>query len=205
VKNIEASPPLRLFALLAGLVALASGAQVQATETPLSTWWSRLEVRSLEGRALPPPSRWMVVVFLDPECPVANGYVPVINALATEFGPVGFVFLGAYVDSTANLARLRSHVREFGVAFPTVDDRAQRLARFTGASYGSEAMVLDAAGKLLYRGRIDDRVGENGAARPAATRYDLREVLQRLGRGEAGPFTAVPGFGCALASSVKRP
>jgi hypothetical protein len=194
-----------VYPLVTSLLVLLGGGKVTGAEQPSSEWWEKLALRSLEARAVPASSPWQVVVFLDPECPVANRYIPVLNALAAEFARGGFVFLGAYTDPTANLEQLRAHAREFRIAFPTVDDRAQRLARYVGASYAAEAVVLNADGHVLYRGRIDDRVGENGAARPTATHEELRSVLQRLSRGEPGPFPGVPGFGCSLVAPAKTP
>lgn len=186
----------RFFASLGALlVGLSCGAAESAP-----TWWLNLSVRTMDGRAVGAPTRWTVVVFLDPECPIANSYVPVVNALAVEFGPKGVGFLGAYTDPTGSLEKFRAHARDYALKFTAVDDRAQRLARFAGASYSAEAVVLDARGAILYRGRIDDRVGTDGAVRPAATSHDLRRVITRLFAGEAGPFPGERGFGCSLAT-----
>jgi hypothetical protein len=147
----------------------------------------------------------VVVVFLDPECPIANGYLPVLSSLAAEFAPRGISFLGVYSDPTLDREKLRAHVREFKFGFAVADDRDQRMVRFAGATYSSEIAVFNPEGVRLYRGRIDDRVGERGAMRPAATRHDLRDVLVRIAAGERGPFAGMVGFGCAIAKPVQPP
>jgi hypothetical protein len=131
-----------------------------------------------------------VIVFLSPECPVANADVPVLNALAAEFAPRGFSFVGAYADPALSLADLRRHAAGYRLAFPAVDDRARRLVRAAGATFTPEVCVFSRAGALLYRGRIDDRVEDYGAARPSATHEDLREVLAALAAGPAGHLRA---------------
>jgi hypothetical protein len=190
----------RLFSgLIAALCLLAPAAR--AAEMG---WWRQLDVRGLDGAALTPAGRWIVVVFLSPECPVANADIPVLNALAREFGPRGATFVGAYADPTLTLPELRRHATDYRLQYSLVDDRDQRLARAAGATYTPEVCVYSRDGALLYRGRIDDRVGGFGAARPAATREDLREVLAALVAGRPGPFPSQPGFGCALPAPVRR-
>jgi hypothetical protein len=189
--------------LLSASLCLSLGLVACGAATPVPTWWRDLDLHDLAQQPLPAPTRTLVVVFLDPECPVANGYVPVLNALAREFTSRGVAFIGAYSDPTMDVDRLRSHARDFAINFTTTDDRGQRLAHYANATYSSEAAVFDAKGKLLYRGRIDDRVDASGASRPAATRHDLRDVLLRILAGESGPFVSLPGYGCALATPLK--
>jgi hypothetical protein len=182
-------------ALLAGLT---------STHAADRTWWESLETRNLTGAPLPATGRWIVLIFLSPECPVANASVPTLNALAGEFAGRDFSFVGVYSDPTIDLATLQSSVAEVQLRFPVADDRSQRLARTVAAVYTPEAFVFSRDGKLLYRGRIDDRVTDFGSSRPAATKQDLRNVLRALAAGESGPFATQPGFGCAISSSVQR-
>jgi hypothetical protein len=195
-------PSLRLLAApLLGL-ALALSARGEAAGDP-GTWWRRLGIRDLNGAPLHPAGRWVVVVFLGQECPVSNTSIPVLNRLAADFGSRGFSFIGAYVDPTAGLPALRAHAAEYAIGFPTADDREQRLAREAGAAYTPEIAVFSERGERLYLGRIDDRVGPRGAARPAAAHEELREVLAALAAGAKGPFPGRPGYGCALPEAVR--
>jgi len=189
--------------VLAAIAVLALLAPARAA-APAESWWTNLKVRTLAGEAVTPADGgWIVLVFITPECPLANASVPVLNALAREFGPRGFTFVGAYVDPTLPPAVLARHTRDYALAFATTDDRDHRLVRLAGATYTPEAFVFTADGTRLYRGRIDDRVGDFGAARPTAVRQDLREVLTALTGGLAGPFPDGPGFGCAIPEEVK--
>jgi hypothetical protein len=195
--------PAILAAAFLGVLACARGAESPAAPVHASAWWRALDVRGLDGRPLDPAARWFVVVFLSRECPVSNVSVPVLNRLAAEFAPGGVTFIGAYVDPDADLAELRTHAAEYGIGFPTADDRGQRLVRLAGATYTPEAFVFSADGTKLYAGRIDDRVGDFGAARPAATRQELRDVLVSLAAGSPGPFKGKMGYGCAISTAVR--
>jgi hypothetical protein len=167
-----------------------------------SEWLQALHVPNLEGAPLHPAGRWFVVFFIGQECPVSNGSIPVMNKLAKDFSSQGFTFVGAYVDPTADLVALRRHAGDYGISFLTADDRDHRLSRAAGATYTPEAAVFSPSGILLYKGRLDDRVGELGAARPSATHHDLEDVLAALASGAPGPFKGKAGYGCAIPEAV---
>lgn len=185
------------------MVALGLGLLAVPVAAANAGWWPRLGVHDLTGAPLAASGRWIVVVFISPECPVANASVPVLNALAQEFGPRGFTFVGAYADPSIGLPALRQHAKEYGLVFATTDDRKHQLVRATGATYTPEVFVFTADGARLYRGRIDDRVGDFGEARPTAVQQDLREVLVALAAGRTGPFPDKMGFGCTIPEVVK--
>jgi thiol-disulfide isomerase/thioredoxin len=159
-------------------------------------------VTGLDGAPLIPSGRRIVVVFISGECPVSNAYIPVLNRLASDFAGRGFAFVGAYVDPECDLPALREHARAYGISFATADDRGHRLVKAAGATLTPEAVVFSEEGAVLYRGRIDDRVGELGSARPAAVHNDLRDVLEAVAAGNAGPFPPKPGFGCFIPEKV---
>jgi thiol-disulfide isomerase/thioredoxin len=167
-------------------------------------WWRNLAVKDLNGADLKPASQRIVVVFISSECPVSNSYIPVLNKLAADFAPRGFAFVGAYVDPESDLPAFREHAKSYGIAFATADDRAHRLVHAASAKITPEAAVFSEEGAVLYRGRIDDRVGDLGFARPAAARNDLRDVLEAIAAGKAGPFPSKPGFGCFIPERVGR-
>jgi hypothetical protein len=186
-----------------GSAQLLRGARRAAATPESPAWWSQLSVRDLQGALVKPVSRRIVVVFLSAECPVSNSYVPVLNKLAPEFARRGFALVGAYVDPDADLASLREHATSYSIAFPTVDDREHRLVRAASAKITPEAAVFSEDGAVLYRGRIDDRVGDLGFSRPAAVHNDLRDVIEALASGKPGPFPPKRGFGCYIMERVR--
>ncbi len=185
-----------------GFLALALGC-VAAGEPPAAPrWWRQLGVVGLDGAPLVPAARRIVVVFISGECPVSNAYIPVLNRLASDFAGRGFAFVGAYVDPESGLPALREHAKAYGISFATADDRGHRLVRAASATVTPEAVVFSEEGAVLYRGRIDDRVGDLGSARPAAAHNDLRDVLEAVAGGNTGPFAPKPGFGCFIPEKV---
>lgn len=182
-------------------LSLAGAAAGSPPEAP--PWWRKLAVVGLDGAPLVPDGRRIVVVFLSQECPVSNAYIPVLNKLASDFSGRGFAFVGAYVDPEAGLPALREHARAYAISFTTADDRGHGLVRAASATLTPEAVIFSGEGAVLYRGRIDDRVGDLGFARPAAAHNDLRDVLEAIAAGKSGPFPPQPGFGCFIPEPVR--
>lgn len=196
---------VRTVAACAGLLlSLLPAAGADSAQAARSAWWHGLGIRDLQGAPLDPEARWFVVIYMSQECPVSNESIPVLNGLSAEFSRRGFVLVGAYVDPTADLGTLRAHISDFAVAFPTADDRGHRLVKAARATYTPEVAVFSAKGELLYKGRIDDRVGSFGASRPAAAHQDLRDALTAIGAGSKGPFNGSKGFGCAIPEAVAQ-
>ncbi len=186
------------------LLLLATACALRVSAAAPAGWLERAGVRDLSGRPVASSARWFAVVFLSPDCPLANNAVPILNQLARDFAGQPVAVIGAYVDGDLELPALRAHAKAYGLTFLAVDDRAHHLVALAHATYTPQAAVFSADGILLYRGRIDDRVGEIAAERPAATTHDLHDVLAALVAGEAGPFPDRSGFGCAIPQSLKR-
>lgn len=176
---------------------LSLSARAQSPDREAEKFWLGNPV-DVSGHSIAVSARWIVIIFLGQECPLSNASIPRLNQLAAEFRGEGVAFLGAYVDPTVSLQELQDHQRRFAISFPMIDDRAHKLVRLAGATYTPEVAVFSGAGQKLYQGRIDDRVGENGAARPAAVHEELRDSLLAVIHGKSPPVATRPGYGCAI-------
>src|SRR5688572_11968641 len=85
------------------------GAGLSARSLPAFDWWRDLDLRDLDGNPVRLTARWVVLAFLDPECPVANAYLPVLDSLARAFGEKGVQVIGVYTDSSLTADRVRQH------------------------------------------------------------------------------------------------
>ena len=64
-------------------------------------------------------------------------------------------------------------------------DPAHALVKFTEATITPEAAVV-ADGRVVYRGRIDDRYVDLGVERPSPTQRDLADALTAVLAGKPG-------------------
>lgn len=143
-----------------------------------------------------------VLVFTTTDCPISNRYAPEVQRLAGRFaGKVEFTLV--YPVPTDSDAAIREHVRTFGYTVPWQRDRSQALVKKTGVTVTPEVAVIDRAGTVLYRGRIDDRYIDFGRDRPQPTVRDLERSLDAILAGKPVPVRETRAVGCILADLVK--
>jgi hypothetical protein len=145
-----------------------------------------------------PDVKAVVLVFVLPDCPIANGYTPEINALAAKNASRGVRFYLVQVDPDLTVAQARQHEREFGYTFPVVLDAQHDLVRRSGVTRVPEAAVFTPDGQRRYRGRIDDQYAALGKRRLQSTSHDLRDALDAVlaHRPIANPITEA--VGCSI-------
>lgn len=147
--------------------------------------------------------RAVVLVFLGLECPLSNRSIPELNRLAAEYGVRGVRFLAVNADREASAEHVRQHDEEYRLTFPTLLDGEHVLVGHTGVRVTPEVAVLDKEGRVLYRGRMDDRAIDFGKVRPKAQREDLRLALEEVLAGKPVSVPTTPALGCSI-PGVKR-
>lgn len=163
-----------------------------------------LRLLDLEGRPVSPQGlareagTAAVFVFTRVDCPISNRYAPELRRLADAFEASGFRFVLVFPNPDVSAEEIRRHLSDYGYDLPALRDPDQRFAAATGAETTPEAVVLDAAGRLVYRGRIDDRWVAFGRLRSEPTRRDLEEVLRVLAAGGHPPSRATRAVGCLI-------
>jgi len=143
------------------------------------------------------------LVFLGTECPISRRFAPRLNELAKEAATRGIGFFGVISDAAVAPAAARTFQSELELAFPVLYDAAGALAERLAPERVPEAFVLDAAGRLVYRGRIDDRFAEPGKLRPRIDAHDLLAALEAVAKGEAPANACTPTVGCVFESWTK--
>lgn len=133
-----------------------------------------------------------VWIFVRTDCPISNRYAPAIARLQQEFSGARFTLV--YPEPGATPYSVDQHKREYrlGAIPAVVDDRLERV-RKAGVSVTPEAAVFADDGKLIYRGRIDDRQQSLRVAR-VPEKQDLREVLLR----PPARLVSTRATGCAI-------
>jgi hypothetical protein len=171
--------------LLAVLVQALSGAPMDALQAPAGT-------------------KAIVFLFTTTDCPVSNRYAPEIRRLAESFGPRGVVFRLVYPGSADDAKAIRSHMTAYAYdgVIEGFRDPSQALVRYVGATITPEVAVV-VGGRVVYRGRIDDRFVDLGRERPAPTRRDLFETLTAILEGKTPPHANTQAIGCYISDLVR--
>jgi peroxiredoxin len=184
---------LVLSAVFALILAAAAGAQTPPVGSTIDTFslpdinGKTQSLRDLSGK------NGAVVVFLSAQCPVVRGYVPRINELAADYQAKGINFIGINSNATEDLNWVRSNVTEYGYKFPVLIDKGGVLADKLGATVTPEVFYIDANGKLMYHGAIDnDRSGKNVTETFLKTAFDASLSGKKIER------TSANAFGCSI-------
>ena len=165
------------------------------------------QVLDLDGRAVDPlragPGvRATALIFMRADCPLANRAAPEIARVRRLGADRGLRVWLVYVDPQEPAARVRSHLAEYALGEPAVRDPDHVLVERSGVRVTPEAALYvhgPGAPRLVYRGRLDDRVVALGRQRPRATRFDLREADEHALADPAAPLVTTPAVGCEIA------
>ena len=134
-----------------------------------------------------------VIIFIATRCPVSNGYNDRMEKLAEDYQSKGINVIGINSNSTEPASEVKSHAAEKGLKFAILKDDGNKIADRFGANHTPEAYVIDASGKLVYHGRIDN--SQNTAN---ITSNDLRDALDAILAGKPIQKTTSVAFGCSI-------
>lgn len=161
-----------------------------------------LVIRKLDGREVRPledeGTRAVVLFFAAHDCPVSNSFLPEMSRVAEKYGPSGVAAFLIYAEPDLEPREASRHCREYAVRMPVAIDATLSLAAQVGVKVTPEAVVIARSGKVVYRGRIDDTFAALGRRRAEPSRRDLRDALDALLSGKAGPLLETPAVGCFI-------
>lgn len=183
-------------ALLLTLYAVASAAT--PNDGPNAPW----ALTDLAGQTHEPfdepTTRAIALVFITPDCPIANYYQPTLRKLGDEFAECGVPLFMIHSDPDVTADAAQRHVAKFKIAAPVILDRDQSIARRVDAKITPEAIIVDRDGEILYRGRIDNFYEALGRKRRAATEHDFRDALVAVAEGRPVANPVTKALGCHI-------
>jgi peroxiredoxin len=138
-------------------------------------------------------SKATVIIWVSTECPVSNAYNGRMASLAKEYEAKGFAFLGINSNKAETPQAIAAHAKEHDFTFPILKDADNVVADKYGASVTPEVYIVDSKGVLLYHGRIDDSMKEEGV-----TTRDLKTALDALLAGQSIAKGESKAFGCSI-------
>ena len=134
-----------------------------------------------------------VIIFVATKCPVSNAYNDRMEKVYEDYQAKGINVIGINANSTEPAAEVKSHAAQKGLKFAILKDDGNKIADRLGANHTPEAYVIDASGKLVYHGRIDN--AQNTAN---ITSNDLRDTLDAILAGKPVAKTTSMAFGCSI-------
>ncbi|MEO8500193.1 MAG: redoxin domain-containing protein, partial [Vicinamibacteria bacterium] len=121
-------------------------------------------------------------------CPYANYFAVHLREMSESYGPRGVLFVGVNSNNWESLQDIVEDAAEHRFTFPILKDGRHVIADRFGASRTPEAFLVDATGRLRYRGWVKSKQGSP----------DLRNALVAVIEGRAVRRPVTKAFGCAV-------
>lgn len=157
---------------------------------------------SVEGKPFDPlasNAKAHVLVFVRSDCPISNRYAPELKRIYTEYQHEGADFWLVYADRGETAQTIAKHLQDYDFGWPALRDPGYVLVKRAHASVTPEAAVFNAAGALVYHGRIDDLYVDFGKSRLTAGKHDLEEAIAATLAGKPVAEASTRAIGCYLA------
>lgn len=142
-------------------------------------------------------AKFTVVALVGTTCPLSQKVSPTLASLEDRYASRGvkFAFLDpSPAETPAELRAVRDRLDWNG---PVVHDPEQRIVKPLASATTTEAVVLDAQGKVVYRGAVDDQYAV-GASLPQPRNRFLADALDALLAGKSPNVAATSAPGCLL-------
>ena len=163
---------------------------------------TELRLPDLDGRQAEPlrakDAKAIVFIFIRTDCPISNRYAPEVRRLHDKFAKSGVRFWLVYPDPGESGESIRNHIKEYEYRLSVLRDPEHKLVKMSGAQVTPEAAVFLPSGRMVYRGRIDDRYVAFGKVRPVPTTRDLEQVLEAMLEGKQVTKKTTAAIGCFI-------
>ena len=143
-------------------------------------------------------TRTIALVFILPDCPICNSYLPKLNRLHETFANRDVTLALIHADPDITAERAREHANEYQIQWPIVLDPRHEWVKRAGARIAPEAAVFSSTGDLLYLGRIDNQYAGLGKRRASVTSHDLADALESVLAGRQAPEPRTEAVGCSI-------
>ena len=178
---------------------------VQATALSLgdSAPMATVKMKSVDGRELSiadvKGGKGTLVMFSCNHCPYVKAWEDRIAAIGNDAPAkgIGVIVINSndpseYPDD--GYAEMQKRAEERGFRFPYVVDATSDVARAFGATRTPEVFLFDAAGRLAYKGAIDDNAQD---AAKVERRY-LADAIDALAAGREPAVRESKAIGCSI-------
>jgi len=143
-----------------------------------------------------PGVKAVVLVFLGPECPISQRYVPELKRIAALHQTNAVEFYGVVAGRQVTLESVAAFVKDYAIDFPVLVDESLALARWLRPTHVPESFVLKPDGDVVYHGRIDDWYQALGKPRTVVQQRELRDGISALLAGRNPPRIYARPVGC---------
>lgn len=138
------------------------------------------------------------IFFLSPECPLCENYSLTLRQLRQQFSEEEVAFWGVFSGSYYSAERIQTYLDTYQPAVQAVMDHDYQFQQALDAAVTPEVALLDAEGKVLYQGSIDNWIPALGKKRPKITRHYLQAAIRAAQAGQPILVSQTNAIGCFI-------
>lgn len=101
------------------------------------------------------PGKVKVYLFLQSQCPCIYNHKETFGSLLKNYGD-RVSFTAVFVDNKDNDNNIKDLMRNLGWKLPYIKDKQHQLVQQLRPKVSTDCVLVDASGKVLYKGAIDD-------------------------------------------------
>jgi peroxiredoxin len=148
---------------------------------------------------MPRGSKATVVYFWATQCPCVSRFQSRIESLADRYASQGVSFVAVSSNSDDSEAKIKEVSRERELKLPLFKDHNGALAEQLGARTTPTVVLVDAQGRTLFRGWLDNERFEGEPGRIPFLENAINDVLAE--REVAQPSS--PIYGCRITKRLR--
>lgn len=142
----------------------------------------------------------VLVMFVCNHCPFVKHIRDELARLGRDYAPRNVAIVAISSNSVESHPAdgpdlMKAEAKAAGYTFPYCYDQSQEVAKSYSAACTPDFFLFDSAGKLAYRGQLDDSRPTNGLP---VTGRDLRAALDAILAGKPAPEKQLPSIGCNI-------
>lgn len=139
-----------------------------------------------------------VIVFLLSDCPATQDYTLTLNQLSSKYKLQNISFVGIFPGKFSTDSELIAFQKTYKLNFPLLKDNEMLLTKSLQAKTVPSCYLLNDAGQIVYRGRIDDWLFALGRKKRNVTQKDLENAIISLLKNQPIKIPETQPIGCIL-------
>ena len=142
--------------------------------------------------------RLKAYVFLSDECPMCQGYAPILNQLAAYFQGKGVEIMGIFPNYYATDSSILAFKTEYHIDFQTIRDSNFIWTNRFKASITPQVFLENREGVVLYNGQIDDAYFRAGKRRGTTSERYLKSAIEAVLANKKPDVSETKAIGCVI-------
>jgi thiol-disulfide isomerase/thioredoxin len=157
---------------------------------------------TLDGKPIDPlttvQTNYTVLIFMLPDCPACQSYIPVLAKLKKKYVAAQFRFMGVFAGKYSNPEEANKFQSTYQPPFPLYTDNDHCLIKELEVTVAPQAVIIDRNRNVVYSGRIDDWLYAVGKKRSIVRQHDLENALDQLSRHGVVSVKKTTPIGCII-------